>query len=93
MAEQRLDVSELEAPEPLVNAIEALRGLSVGDYLRLFHRMKPCHLYRFLEENGFRSETRHGSFVECEVFIWHEEDALGRASAMAEARQLSPWEE
>lgn len=93
MAEYRLDVSELEAPEPLVNAIAALEGLSEGDYLRFLHRMKPCHLYRFMEENGFSAETRRGSVAECEVFVWHTGDDTAREAAMAEAQQLPLWEE
>jgi hypothetical protein len=93
MAEQRLDVSEMEAPEPLVLAVEAIRVLPTGDFLRLLHRMKPCHLYRFLEENGFQAETRHGRLAECEVFIWQTGDTLAEEAAVAEARQLSPWEE
>lgn len=93
MGERRLDVSELEAPEPLVNAITALEGLPEGDYLRFLHRMKPCHLYRFMEENGFSAETRRGSVVECEVFVWHTGDNAARIAAMAEAQQLLPWEE
>ena len=93
MAEQRLDVSEMEAPEPLVHAIEALRALPPGDFLRLVHRMKPCHLYRFLDENGFVAETRHGTIAECEVFVWHSGDASAEEAAIAEARQLPVWEE
>jgi len=93
MAEQQLDVSELEAPEPLVQAINALQRLSHGDYLRFYHRMKPCHLYRFLKENGFASETRQGRAVACEVFIWHREDDDACIAAMKEAQQLTPWQE
>lgn len=93
LAEQRLDVSELEAPEPLVQAIEALQSLPHGDYLRFYHRMKPCHLYRFLEENGFASETRQGGSVVCEVFVWHQEDNAAREAAMKVAERLLPWKE
>jgi len=93
MAEQPLDVSELEAPEPLVQAIAALQRLAQGDYLRLYHRMKPCHLYRFLEDNGFTAETRQGQRVACEVFIWHQGDRTAREEAMAEAAPLPPWQE
>lgn len=88
-----LDVSELEAPEPLLQAIEALQGLAVGDYLRFCHRMKPCHLYRFMEENGFLSETRRGSRCECEVYIWREGDEAAGQAARDAALALPPWPE
>jgi hypothetical protein len=91
MAERFLDVSELEAPEPLVQAIEALQSLGQGEYLHFCHRMKPCHLYGFLDENGFRADTRHGNEYECEVFIWRDGDVSAAAAAAVSATVLEPW--
>ncbi|MFO7594195.1 MAG: DUF2249 domain-containing protein [Pseudomonadota bacterium] len=91
MAEQLLDVSDLEAPEPLLKAIDALQALPEGDYLRFCHRMKPCHLYRYLDENGYCADTRQGRRCECEVFIWQEQDGRAAAHAAAAAAQLPPW--
>lgn len=88
-----LDVSDLEAPEPLLQAIDALQELDKGDYLRFCHRMKPCHLYQFLEENGFCADTRHGSRCECEVMIWRDGDVAAAAQAAAAASALTPWQE
>ncbi|MCW8829577.1 MAG: DUF2249 domain-containing protein [Gammaproteobacteria bacterium] len=89
--ERLLDVSELEAPEPLLLAIDALQDLAGGEYLRFCHRMKPCHLYRYLEENGFCAETRQGKRCECEVLIWREDDEAAATQARAAASLLSPW--
>ena len=86
------DVSELEAPEPLVQALAALQELPEGAYLRLRHRMKPCHLYGYLAQQGFEAETRRGEVVACEVFIWRRSEADAREAALAAAADLKPWE-
>ncbi len=93
MAWELLDVSELEAPEPLVLALGAVTKLPTGTYLRLLHRMKPCYLYGHLTEQGFESDTRQGLEVACEVFIWRRTDDTARAAAIAAASVLKPWEE
>ncbi|MGM0594184.1 MAG: DUF2249 domain-containing protein [Pseudomonadota bacterium] len=93
MAEQWLDVSELEAPEPLLRAIAALERLPAGDFLHFCHRMQPCHLYRFLQENGFVADTRRGNHCECELFIWRADDEQAAAQADTAATGLAPWEE
>jgi hypothetical protein len=92
VAARWLDVSDLEAPEPLLRAIEVLQGLAEGDYLRFCHRMKPCHLYRYLEEHGFTADTRRGKACECEVFIWRLGDETAARAALAAARELPPWQ-
>ena len=91
--EQVLDVSELEAPEPLVQALAALQQLPEGSYLRLLHRMKPCHLYGYLAEQGFDSDTRQGASVACEVFIWRRSEPEARDAALAGAAARAPWRE
>jgi hypothetical protein len=88
-----LDVSELEAPEPLLHAVAALESLACGDYLRLRHRMKPCHLYAVLEKSGLAWETRRGEVVACELFIWHQGDEVATAAARRVAATLLPWQE
>jgi hypothetical protein len=89
--ERILDVSELEAPEPLIRAVAALESLPRGDYLRFRHRMKPCHLYPLLEKHGLACDTRQGAQVECELFIWHADDAMAEAEARLVADTLQPW--
>jgi hypothetical protein len=88
-----LDVSELEAPEPLLRAIDALEALPRGDYLRFRHRMEPCHLYAVLKKNGLAWDTRQGEVVECELFIWHAGDGVAEAAARQVAETLPPWQE
>ncbi len=91
--EELLDVSELEAPEPLVRALAALQELPEGVYLRLRHRMKPCHLYSYLAEQGFEADTRQGVVVACEVFIWRRSDDVAHTAAMAVSSTMKPWKE
>jgi len=91
--ERILDVSELEAPEPLLRAVAALESLPRGDYLRFRHRMKPCHLYSLLEKHGLGWDTRQGEEVECELFIWHADDVQAEAQARQVADTLQPWQE
>jgi hypothetical protein len=91
--EYLLDVSELGPPEPLVQALAALQELPEGSYLRLRHRMKPCHLYAHLEQQGFEADTRQGEVAACEVFIWRRTESDARQAALAAASLLKPWQE
>ena len=52
-AEVVLDVSELEAPEPLMRTLAAAETLGPGQYLRMTHRRFPCLLQENLEKRGF----------------------------------------
>lgn len=88
-----LDVSALTAPEPLLRATDILGTLPHGDYLRFRHRMNPCHLYEFLQENGLSWELRQGDEVECELFIWHAGDTDAELAARAVAATLKPWKD
>lgn len=90
---QLLDVSELEAPEPLVCAIAALEALAPNTYLHFCHRMRPCHLYGFLEMNGFSADTRKGKRYECEVFIWRSSEPETGERARIAASTLPRWQE
>ncbi len=90
--EHLLDVADLEAPEPLVMALEAIQMLEPGSFLHLCHRMKPCHLYAHLEQQGFKADTREGVRAPCEVFIWRREDAEARQAALDMAAGLKPWQ-
>jgi len=85
-----LDVSELEPPEPLVQALAAIVQLQSGDYLRMLHRRVPCLLYDNLRQRGFSSETRAGRQVACEVFIWRDGDSEAEIAARAVAVMLAP---
>lgn len=91
--ERILDVSDLEAPEPLLRAVAALESLPSGDYLRFRHRMNPTHLYEVMRRKGLAWVTRHGEEVECELFIWREGDVTAEQDAREVAKTLLPWEE
>lgn len=71
-----LDVSELEPPEPLERAVEAIAKLGTGQYLRMNHRRRPELLYPILRERGFSSETRERADQQYEILIWREEDKI-----------------
>ncbi|RXJ82498.1 sulfurtransferase TusA family protein [Arcobacter sp. F2176] len=47
-----LDVSELEAPYPLLKALEAIHELKNDETLTFIHRMSPCKLFEALEKNS-----------------------------------------
>jgi len=67
------DVSELEAPEPLVRTINLLGKLKMGEFIHMKHRMRPCNLYESIEKNGFgffERETDSG----VAIFIYLKDD-------------------
>ena len=74
LQEVRLDVSDLEPPEPLVQTLEAAAQLKPGQYLRMLHRRDPCLLYGNLDDNHFKYIQRKGSTTAVELFIWAEND-------------------
>ena len=91
--ERNIDVSALGPPEPLLLTLQAAEALQAGEYLRMRHRMKPCHLYAELAQRAFASATRHGVDGMCEVFIWRAADATAAAAAQAAAAGLATWQE
>jgi len=91
--ERTLDVSTLGPPEPLLLTLQAVEGLQAGQYLRMRHRMKPCHLYAELAQRAFTSLTRRGKDGMCEVYIWRQADGVAAAAAQAAAAPLAAWEE
>lgn len=88
-----LDVTDLEPPEPLVRALDAVRKLSDGQYLHLKHRRKPCLLYENIQPLGFESDTRDGGGGMCEVFIWKTGDEAAETAARRAAKALPTWRE
>ncbi len=61
-----LDARGLEPPQPMVNILEALSGLSADAQLRAHTDRRPVHLYPMLEERGFTAQTEEqtdGSFI------------------------------
>lgn len=69
-----LDVRGLEPPEPLVKALEALRGLKTDRCLRMRSDRRPIHLFEQLETRGFAydcTEQDDHSFI---TKIWHDHE-------------------
>jgi len=88
-----LDVSELEAPEPLVRALEALEALPEGACLQMIHRMRPELLYERAEAMGFRSDTRMDDRGQCRIYFWRAGDHEAERLARRLAGRFDPWEE
>ncbi|WP_419764660.1 MAG: hypothetical protein ACNI28_12835 [Arcobacter sp.] len=51
-----LDVSELEAPYPLMQGLEAVHNLNEDEILIFKHRMSPCKLFEAIEKNSLKYE-------------------------------------
>ncbi len=89
---RRLDVSDLEAPEPLIRAISALELLGEGEYFHLIHRMAPCRLYAYMEQHALSNTTREGVDGNCELFAWHQGDAVAEQRATTQFDGLKEWQ-
>ncbi|MCA8976686.1 MAG: DUF2249 domain-containing protein [Planctomycetes bacterium] len=70
MRERRIDVSELEPPQPMTVVLEALQALAEDEYVVLAHRREPFPLYAMLPGLGFAHRTRKGRATAFEVLIW-----------------------
>jgi len=79
--EARLDVSDLEPPEPLLRALHAAESLAPGTYLHMTHRREPHLLYPQLLQRGFSYRLRAGRAGNVELFIWRSDDAEAAAAA------------
>ncbi len=86
-----LDVSELEAPEPLVQAIDVLERLPQDSCLHLIHRMAPAKLYDYLALNDLVAETRMGVGGLCEVFICHDSADDVKSHIAQRVKDMPPW--
>ncbi len=83
--ERRLDVQDLEPPEPLERVLAALPGLQPGEYLRMLHRREPLLLYEILEASGYRYAVREGPEAPFEILIWREGDTEAEEAARTRA--------
>ena len=79
-AEVLVDVRDLPAPEPLQRILAAVKNHRPGSFIRMVHRMEPCHLYPALEKGGFGwrltvTENADPDFPEnFEIVIWKHGD-------------------
>ncbi len=65
-----LDVSELEAPYPLVEAVNALNNLQDDEVLIFRHRMNPQMLFQNIASLGMHSEIIKEDENEFEMRIY-----------------------
>jgi len=56
MKEIILDVSDLEAPQPLIKAVVALEALKEDEVLVFRHRMNPKHLFNEIKARNLSYE-------------------------------------
>jgi len=71
-----LDVSELEAPEPLTQIIDLLNTLEQHSYLRVIHRKEPFPLYNILHKNDFDFIAIEVEPSEYNILIWNASDQI-----------------
>ena len=90
--EVRLDVSDLEPPDPLLRILAAAEELAEGQHLHVLHRRTPCLLYTNLEQRGFAHHTlMPGPEAPCEVYIWRREDRQARHALPSEiTKEIHP---
>lgn len=69
---QELDVSRLEAPEPLTRALMAVSALTPAEVLILHHRREPSQLLQYLTLRGLRCTVRPGTVAAVEIWIWQD---------------------
>ena len=71
-----LDASELEPPEPLQRAIEILKQLAPGQYLRMLHRRLPNPLFDACDQLGIEYRHFPGEQVSWIVLFWRKDDPI-----------------
>ena len=64
-----LDARELEHPEPLEKAIEALRNIDNNSYLYMLNRKNPIPLISLAEQHGFTILTHEINENEWHILI------------------------
>ena len=69
-----VDVHELQPPEPMQRALDALDTLSEGQYLKIIHRMQPFPLYDILSDNGFKYKVVDGEVSVFDIYVWRAKD-------------------
>lgn len=69
-----IDVHELQPPEPMQRALDALDSLTDGQYLKIIHRMQPFPLYDILSDNGFKYKVTDGEISTFDIYVWRAKD-------------------
>ncbi|GJL81841.1 MAG: hypothetical protein DHS20C01_14750 [marine bacterium B5-7] len=79
--ERYLDVSELEAPEPLERILTTIESLQQGEFLHVYHRRDPLPLYPLLQDRGCRWQSGRDNKDMIHVFIWYADDSAAENQA------------
>lgn len=77
----RLDTRDLEPPEPLMLATQALDRLARGQYLHMLHRREPRLLYPEIEARQLCQRTLHESGDRVHVLVWVVGDKVAEQAA------------
>lgn len=80
-SEQPLDVTGLEAPEPMVRVLDALNRLGRQQKLRVLIDREPHPLYRILDNYGYEHRTEPRADFLFDVLIWEQADKAGAQAA------------
>ena len=70
----RLDVCELEPPEPMAKILNQLQQLPLNTALRVQHRRQPFPLYSLLAEMGFAHQCLELGYCDFAIYIWPDSD-------------------
>lgn len=65
-----LDVSELEAPSPLIEGAKAIKNLQDDEVLIFKHRMFPCKLQEYIDKFECKSEILRDEDNHFEIKIY-----------------------
>ena len=72
--EKFLDVSEMGAPMPFVQALSLLAEMQPGEYLRMAHRMIPYPLFEYCNERKLEYRVQPGAVARYDILIWYKQD-------------------
>lgn len=88
----RLDVSNLEPPQPMQVITQALAKLNAGEILRVSHRRKPVPLFELIQQeySYFHTELNEEEHL---IFFWkiddeYIQDEIGRFTHADDWTQL-----
>jgi len=76
----KLDVSELEPPEPYSLAINILSEMPCETILNMIHRKEPFPLYQTASEMDFEHKTTFLCDGMVQIQFWHKGDSIALSS-------------
>ncbi len=82
-----IDVSELEAPEPMERILARLQQLQAGQLLRVRHRREPFPLYPMLEQAGYKYCCIQRGTETFLIYIWPHSAPVDEAFCQTDAAE------